>query len=102
MKPKQPTEKEITKEIRKFLDFKRIFHWKVYTGGMFGQTGVCDIIGCYKEKMIAIEVKKPGHKTEAKRLEKQKRFLDNVNRAGGVGFFAESIDDVIQNLKHLW
>jgi len=102
MKVKQPSEKEVTKEIRRFLYFKRIFHWKVYTGGMFGQTGVCDLVGCYKGRIIAIEVKRPGHKTEPKRLEKQKKFLADVRSAGGVAFFAESVQDVINNLKEYW
>lgn len=102
MKTKPPTEKEITKEIRRFLDFKRIWHWKEYTGGMFGQTGISDILGCWKGRFIAIEVKRPGHKTESKRLMKQKKFIEDVKRAGGIGFFAESVQNVIDNLKEYW
>ena len=94
MKPKAPLEKEITKEIRRFLQMKKIFHWKAWQG--LGSTkGVPDIIGCYKGQMICIEVKgKKGRVSPHQEL-----FMDNLKQSGAVVFVARSVQDVIDNLK---
>ena len=95
--PKPPTEKEITKEIRKFLAFKQIFCWKVWQG--LGSTkGVADIIGCFRGRFLAIEVKNQ----KGKLSEYQEAFLENVRRSGGIAFVARNVQDVIENLKPYW
>ena len=43
---------------------------------------------------MAIEVKAPGGRLSAH----QQAFLDNIKRAGGIAFKAESIDEVIDGL----
>lgn len=97
MKPKPPLEKEITKEIRRFLSFKKIFHWKVWQG--LGSTkGVPDLIGCFKGKMLAIEVKGQNGKVSPH----QEVFMDNLKRSGAICFVARSVQDVIDNLKEYW
>ena len=97
------TEADITKSIRAFLKTFNIFHWKVWQG-LGSEKGVSDIVGIYKGKFFAIEVKRSDalkcpfncrHKTCAA----QKRFLNGVNSHGGIGFVARSIDDVVNNLK---
>lgn len=57
--------------------------------------GVSDILGIYKGRMLAIEVKNKGNKPSPA----QKEFLDNVNHHGGIGFVAYNLEDVIENLK---
>jgi len=59
-----------------------------------GEKGVADIIGCWKGRMIAIEIKKPGGKATHAQLS----FLECVNQAGGIGFVADSIEVVIREL----
>ena len=59
-----------------------------------GYPGVADIIGCYKGRMIAIELKSPTGKPTPE----QERFIQNVNEAGGIAFVARSIDEVIEGL----
>lgn len=66
-------------------------------------TGLCvgssDLIGWTKDgRFLAIEVKtKKGVKrTNKKRLELQKNFIYQVNRAGGVAFFADSVENSIK------
>lgn len=87
------SEREITKAIRGTLKVLGIFHWKVLQG--LGSTpGVPDILGIFDKKMLAIEVK-----TEKGKLsDHQQRFLDRINREGGIAFVARSIDDVINGL----
>lgn len=97
LKNKPPTEKEITKEIRKFLTFKHIFHWKAWAG-LGSIKGVPDIIGCYKGQMIAIEVKGQNGKVSPH----QEVFMDNLRGSGAICFVARSVQDVIDNLKEYW
>ncbi len=94
MKIKPQTEKEITQSIRAFLRLSGIFHWKAWQG-LGSQKGVSDIIGIHNGKLFALEIK-----TKKGRLnEHQKSFLDLVNRNGGIGFVARSVEDVLEGLK---
>lgn len=95
--PRPLTEADITKQIRKFLIFKRIFHFKAWQG--LGSTkGVADIIGCINGRFLAIEVKRENGKLS----DHQETFLENVRRSGGIAFVARSINDCIDNLKEYW
>ena len=60
------------------------------------QRGISDIMGALKDgRVLACEVK------SAKGIahEHQQAFLDKINAAGGLGFIARSVDDVINALK---
>jgi len=56
---------------------------------------VADIIGIFKGKPLAIEVKWGKGKT----TEKQDKFLEDFRKNGGIAFVAYSIDDVVKELK---
>ena len=69
--------------------------------------GIADILGAIPPngRMLAIEVKKEGWKPPGPSVGKaykhyleQKRYLDEVNEAGGLAFFADSVDVVIDKL----
>jgi hypothetical protein len=103
MKNKAPLEKEITKEIRKFLTFKKIFHYKAWQG--LGSTkGVADLIGVMPLHgkapglFLAIEVKT----NRGVASEHQENFLRSIRDSGGIAFVARSVQDVIDNLKNYW
>lgn len=95
----------------------------------FVSTGIADIIGCLDGYYFAIEVKKPSEMNffdrsieeltesfiEAQRrwlswatIKKyahavdQRKFLDDVIRAGGIGFFASSIEEVKAEFQDYW
>ena len=87
-------EADITKQIRDLLKALGIFHFK-HWGGPMSVPGVSDILGCYRGRMMAIEVKCPGNKL----TQLQKNFLDNVNEAGGIAFVAYCIEDVVEGLS---
>lgn len=57
--------------------------------------GVSDIIGIYKGRFLAIEVKKPG----AKPTNHQWNFLKAVHENGGIALVARSVEDVAEILK---
>jgi len=100
----EPKEAELTRAVRDMLKSLKIFHFKHWAGPMTSPKGISDILGCYKGRMIAIELKKPGWKPPKptskayKHYRHQADFIDAVRRAGGVAFFAQSIDDVIDGL----
>jgi hypothetical protein len=56
--------------------------------------GVADILGIYKGRFLAIEVKVKGKYP----TREQKAFLERVNAEGGIGFVARSIEDVVAKL----
>jgi len=91
-KPPTP-EAQLTRAIRQLLNSVGIFHWKAW-GGPMSTPGVPDIIGCFKGRMIGIEIKSEKGVVS----EYQKEFIENINRAGGLAFVARSLEDVIEGL----
>ena len=98
---KQPSEAQITKSIRNLLASMNIFHWKVMQG-LGCEKGVPDIMGIIPSHinkarsghLLGIEVKT----LRGKLSDHQSRFIDRINREGGLAFVARSVDDVIDNL----
>jgi len=88
------TEKQITAAIRKYLLLRRIFHWKQWQGPMSGLAGVSDIIGIYKGRFLAIEVKT----AKGKLTVAQVTFQHTVQQEGGIAFVARSVQDVEDRL----
>ncbi len=88
-------EADITKQIRQYLAVNNIFHWKVMQGLGCGK-GISDILGIYKGKPLAIEVKT----MKGKPSESQLAFLARFQSEGGIAFIARSVDDVIEGLKN--
>lgn len=66
------------------------------------KTGLCkgssDLIGWYKGRFLAIEVKRFGQKAKLH----QQNFIDQVNKSGGVAFVAYSPQDASQKLFVLY
>jgi hypothetical protein len=59
-----------------------------------GGDGGSDLIGIYKGKFLAVEVKTPtGRLTE-----NQKRYIELVNKKGGIAFVATSEEEALQCL----
>ena len=52
--------------------------------------GSSDLIGLYKGKFLAIEIKTQSGIVKPE----QQNFIDAVNKAGGIGFVASSVDDI--------
>tara|TARA_A100001015_G_scaffold307426_1_gene403312 strand:- start:5021 stop:5380 length:360 start_codon:yes stop_codon:yes gene_type:complete len=102
-------EKDIERDILDYLyDLPRdkVYFFKVNTVGIYDPVrrqyrrnfnphivkGVSDILGVLDGKFVAIEVKTP--KTRKRVSVDQKKFLDQVNSSGGIGFVATCIEDV--------
>lgn len=96
-------EKLIENSILRLLNLKQVFAWKVKTTGTYDPTlkrfrkpspfymkGVSDILGLYKGRFIAIEVKTPKGKLTIE----QKLFQERVRENGGIAIVARSVVDV--------
>ena len=55
--------------------------YKVYGGGYFQRNGIPDIIGVFKGKFFALELKAENGKASL-----QIYNIDKINRAGGIGY----------------
>ncbi len=60
----------------------------------YQRNGIPDILGVWRKRPLAIEVKRPdGRVSQA-----QSEFLQEFTTKGGIGFVAQSLDDVIHHL----
>lgn len=98
-------ESDLTSAVRTMLKDIGIFHWKQWQGPMSQPKGVSDVIGIVDGRMFAIELKRPGWKppkpgktTAWKHYCQQEFFLKTVRENGGIAFFAQSIEEVIDGL----
>jgi len=110
-KPKQTiTENQVLYSIMEYLQARKIYAFRINNTPIFSprdgrfrrkgkweKYGVADILGIYKGRMLAIEVKRPGGKP----TEHQIIFINQVNQNGGIAFVASSLEDVENNLKSL-
>jgi Holliday junction resolvase len=80
---------QILKRLRKL---KRSY-WAKLHGGLFQTVGLPDIIGCYRGKFIAIEVKCPGK--EHTLTERQKLILKRLSKAGARTGMATNIKEAL-------
>lgn len=102
------TEKMVENEILSWLAIRNIFAFKIKSQGTFDQEigkfrrpskyykrGTADILGIFKGKPLAIEVK-----SEKGRLSvHQKIFLSEFEKHGGIAIVARSIGDVERGLR---
>lgn len=102
------TESNILKEIQIQLskDGARVFRNNV---GLFTlidgrriRTGLCvgssDLIGWYRGKFLAVEVKRKSEKAKPK----QQNFIDQVNKDGGIAFVAHSSEEASKKLFEIY
>lgn len=88
--PDKPLESNITKSILKYLrGLDGCFAWKEH-GGMYGTTGIPDVICCYQGRFLAFEVKVPGNKPTAI----QQAMIEKINNAKGKAYIVYSVKDV--------
>ena len=89
------SEKEIENEIKAWLD-RQLYTWyfKVH-GGPMQLPGVPDIVGCYRGKFFAIEIKVPGKQPTPI----QYRRIKEIGAAKGITGYVTSLKQFKQLLK---
>lgn len=105
------SEKDIERQILEFLEtLPDCFAWKQNTVGApsgsggyrlaksrFIFRGVSDILGVFRGRAIAIEVKTRVGKVSPE----QEMFMENIRNHGGFAFVARSLDDAIRKMKEI-
>lgn len=87
------------------IDYLRVsgaFCWVSVSIGIKGRKlngkgmrrGVSDVLGIYKGRFFAIEIKYGKNKPSPEQV----AFIEDVNLYGGIGFVAYSVEDVEKNL----
>lgn len=90
MEDKQMLEKDIVSRIMKYLKtVPRCFCWKEH-GGMYGTSGIPDIIACVDGRFFAFEVKTETGKPTAL----QEATIRKILAAGGTAVVVHSVDEV--------
>ncbi|MDZ4245614.1 MAG: hypothetical protein U1D67_00670, partial [Dehalococcoidia bacterium] len=65
-----------------------------------GVAGLSDIVGLYKGRFVAIEVKLPKRRKYVTSIQQQ--FLDNIKENGGIAGVATDVDEAIKIVKDQW
>ncbi len=95
-KKKKPPIKE--SHIRKQItDYLRLRGWFVFynLAGLGCYPGLSDLVAVKRGRVIFLEVKKPG----GRQGKNQKKFQEDLERAGGEYLMAFDVDDVITALE---
>ena len=88
-------EKKIQKSVLTAL--KKIPHsqFKKIAQGAYSSDGISDILGCYKGRFIAMEVKRAKEKPTPL----QTIYLNDVVRAGGIASVVRSVKDAMKTIE---
>jgi hypothetical protein len=99
-------EKDTQSTILAWLSLNRIFHYRNNSGAMsgvhngkqrffrFGAKGSPDIIAVVRGQFVGVEVKGSDGRQSAD----QKKFEEDLTKAGGIYILAKSLDDVIKGM----
>lgn len=83
-------EKDITNRILKYLkNLENCYCFKEH-GGIYGTSGIPDIICCHRGRFIAFEIKTATGKTTVL----QDINIRNINKAGGTAVVVRSLEEV--------
>lgn len=100
-------EQSVVREVDNLLNVYGFYHWRNQTGALkpakssrpihFGKPGSSDFLGIINDgRFLAIECKRPSGGVVS---DLQKKFLDEINRRGGVGIVVTSAADCLAQLK---
>lgn len=87
-------ESTFQKKVLKYLREEVGGYWIKIHASSYQGTGEPDIVGCYKGKFYAFELKRPDGKGKATELQKYK--IKQINEAGGTGRIVDSLDQIIE------
>ena len=85
------SENLIKRQVKDYLDLKGYFHFYLLAGiGAF--LGAPDIIAIKNNRVLFLEIKRPG----GKQSEHQRKFQLNIEGQGGEYYIVESLEDLVQ------
>ena len=96
--PKKET-KLVVQFRERLNEYEESFFFKIH-GGPMQMAGISDLVGVFRGRFVAIEVKTPENRKGPTKI--QAWFLDRVNKCGGVGFVARSWSEIEAKISSLW
>ena len=85
------SENLIKRQVKDYLDLRGYFHFYLLAGiGAF--LGAPDIIAIKNNRVLFLEIKRPG----GKQSEHQRKFQLNIEGQGGEYYIVEKLEDLIQ------
>jgi penicillin-binding protein-related factor A (putative recombinase) len=102
------SEKQLCHQIIEFLNYQGAYCWRVNSGAIRDQkgymvkmakAGTSDILGIYKGRFLALEVKKP--ETRKNVTEKQTEFLETIKKNGGIAAVVTSPEEALHAITTL-
>lgn len=90
-------ERTLQRKILNYLRAQPDTWWCKYPGGMYGQIGVPDIIGCCMGRFLAFEVKRPKTKKApaGKPTKTQLKAIKEITSSNGIATIVYSLEEVI-------
>ena len=85
------SENDIKRQVKDYLSLKGYFHFYLLAG-MGAYKGIPDIIAIKNNRVLFLEVKRPGGKLS----EYQKQFQLDIEGQGGEYYVIKSLDDLIK------
>ena len=85
------SENDIKKQAKDYLSLKGYFHFYLLAG-MGAYKGIPDIIAIKNNRVLFLEIKRPGGKLS----EYQRQFQADINGQGGEYYVIKSLDDLIK------
>lgn len=85
------TENDVKKQVKDYLSVKGYFHFYMLAG-MGAYKGIPDIIAIKNNRILFLEIKRPGGLLS----EHQHQFQLNINRHGGEYYIVRSLDDLMK------
>lgn len=92
------SEGRLQKQIKEYLSERGAYVETIFGGG-YQSAGVPDILASYKGRFLAVEVKSPNGKGVASDIQILK--IREIRQSGGVGLFADSMEDVEKVLEQM-
>jgi hypothetical protein len=97
---KAPLEKTISAKIIKALrETAGPDGWFVKIPGGPSLAGIPDILGCYRGRFVAFEVKRPGGSYGV--TERQQHHLNMIAQAGGVSAIVDSVEGALEAISQI-
>ena len=88
---KKISENDVKRQVKDYLSIKRYYHFPILQG-LGAKRGIPDIIAIKNNRVLFLEIKKPG----GKQSEYQKQFQADIEGHGGEYYTVKSSDDLLK------
>ena len=88
------TENDVKRQVKQLLSLKGYFHFHILQG-LGAYRGIPDIIAIKNNRVLFLEIKRPG----GKQSDYQKQFQADIESKGGEYFLVDCYEDLVKITK---